>query len=233
MNLRLPLLLLTLAWLLPPADARAQLTPEQHAKLVETSRQVSRLGLRYNQSWNPPEGGNWAMDCSNTSRYIYLRTFNKSLPRTASDQYYDLKLKNRIIPAPLREDGSVDTQRLLKLLRSGDLLFWEWTYNIKRSPPITHVMVYLGQTASGAPRMVGSSVASTGEHTSRGGVDIYAFDPNANMGGVRSFFGRTLHKGRFVAIGRPLDELAPAPVLEAAAPAPSVPASKPAPAPHP
>ena len=84
-------------------------------------------------------------------------------------------------------------------MASGDLLFWEWTYNIKRSPPITHVMIYLGRDKKGIPRMAGSSSGKNG------GVGIYTFDPNAPMGGVKNAFGRYVKRARFVGFGRPLE----------------------------
>ncbi|MFZ5807224.1 MAG: NlpC/P60 family protein [Verrucomicrobiota bacterium] len=181
----------------------AQLTPEQHKQLVDTARWISRYRIRYSQDWTPPgENREWTMDCSNTARYLYKKVLGTDIPRTASDQYYELSRKHKITPAPLMEDGSVDTEKLLGMLRSGDLLFWEWTYNIKRRPPISHVMIYLGKTKNGTPKMVGSSSASWGEKTRSGGVDVYVFDPNASMGGVKNFWGHYVRRGRFVGFGR-------------------------------
>ncbi len=186
-------------------EAVAQLSPSQHEHLVATSRWLASERIGYNQRWRlPGESEPWVMDCSNTSRYIYRRAFGIDLPRTASSQYWVLSQEGRITAAPRRVDGGVDTPRLLGQLRSGDLLFWEWTYDIKRTPPITHVMIYLGQTASGEPRMVGSASRSRGEITQRGGVDVYRFDPNAPMGGVRDARGNYTRVGRFVGFGRPI-----------------------------
>jgi cell wall-associated NlpC family hydrolase len=193
-------------FLLVVTPAWAQLTPEQHSKLVETCRWLGTQRISYNQTWTPPGRSQpWgAMDCSNTTRYIFHAAFGIKIPRTASDQYYELLQKGRITPAPRRPDGSVDTDALVKNLRSGDLLFWEWTYNIKRRPPITHVMVYLGRTADGTPKMAGSSSSGRGERTYNGGVDVYVFNPNAPSGGVRNIFGGYSRVGRFVATGRVL-----------------------------
>jgi hypothetical protein len=104
--------------------------------------------------------------------------------------------------APRLSNGEVDQEALVSHLRSGDLLFWEWTYDIQRSPPITHVMIYLGRTADGTAKMVGSASRSRGEVTKSGGVDVYTFNANAPMGGVKDFFGNTIRKGRFVGFGR-------------------------------
>lgn len=177
----------------------AQLTPKQHTRLVAAARWLGQHHLRYCQDWTPPgESREWEMDCSNTARYLYRIALGKELPRTASDQYYTLKQKNLVTDAPLTENGDVDTAKLLGMLRSGDLLFWEWTYNIKRTPPVSHVMIYLGQTKNGVPKMTGSSSRTNG-----GGVHIFNFDPNAPSGGVKNFFGNYIRKGRFVGFGRP------------------------------
>lgn len=186
----------------------AQLKPEQHQLLVATARWLAQEGVGYAESWRlPGEGKVWVMDCSNTTRYLYKRVLGVELPRTASDQYYTLWQQGRITPAPLRLDGTVDTLALLGQMRSGDLLFWEWTYDIKRRPPVSHVMIYLGRTADGTPKMAGSSSRGRGETTQRGGVDVYTFDPNAPMGGVKNAFGQYIRRARFVGFGRPLQQI--------------------------
>jgi hypothetical protein len=190
----------------------AQLQPDQHQRLVATVRWLAREGVGYGESWLfPGEDRPWVMDCSNTTRYLYRRALGIELPRTASDQYYTLYRQGRITPAPVTSDGTVDTTALLGQLRSGDLLFWEWTYNIKRTPPVSHVMIYLGRTAEGVPKMAGSSTRGQGETTQRGGVDVYTFDPNAPMGGVKNAFGQYVRKARFVGFGRPLQQVRPGP----------------------
>jgi len=196
-------ILLLLLFLAEPV--RAQLLPEQHVSLVETARLLGRKDIAYQESWRPPrEANSWMMDCSNTSRYIYKAVFGLDIPRVASSQYAMLKKQGLISYAPRLQSGEVDQQTLVSQLRSGDLLFWEWTYDIKRSPPITHVMIYLGRTADGTAKMVGSASRSRGEVTKSGGVDVYTFNANAPMGGVRDFFGNTVRKGRFVGFGRML-----------------------------
>jgi len=189
----------SLACVLIPLEGEAQLTREQFDRLMETTRWLSSHQIEYRESIHlPDEEGEWMMDCSNTVRYLYRRALGVDLPRVASGQYWVLDQRGLVFPAPYREDGTVDTPELLGGLASGDLLFWEWTYDIKRRPPITHVMIYLGRRADGTPMMVGSSSRTNG------GVGIYRFDPNAPMGGVRNFFGGWKHKARFVGYGRPL-----------------------------
>jgi hypothetical protein len=185
----------------------AQLRVEQHVTLVETARLLGRKSIAYQESWRPPrEDSSWMMDCSNTSRYIYKAVFGLDLPRVASSQYAMLKQQGLITYAPRTTDGNVDQEALVSQLRSGDLLFWEWTYDIERNPPITHVMIYLGRTADGTAKMVGSATRSKGEVTRSGGIDVYTFNANAPMGGVRDFWGNTVRKGRFVGYGRMIRE---------------------------
>ena len=193
-----------------PLSGHAQLSPEQHALLVDKVRQLSQHRIGYSERWVPPQSQEaWMMDCSNTSRYIYWSVFGIKLPRVASDQYYDLKQAGKITYAPRFPDGKVDREGLLAELRSGDLLFWEWTYDIDRRPPITHVMVYLGRTADGVPKMVGSATRARGELTQSGGVDVYEFDPNANYGGVKNFWGNYVRRAQFVGFGRVIQPASP------------------------
>lgn len=208
----MPRLLLPLLLLGVSPGLQAQLSPDQHQSLVATARWLAREGVGYGESWIfPGEDRPWVMDCSNTTRYLYRRALGIDLPRTASDQYYTLWKQGKITPAPVRRDGSVDATALVGQLRSGDLLFWEWTYNIKRTPPVSHVMIYLGRTADGVPKMAGSSTRGRGETIQRGGVDVYTFDPNAPMGGVKNALGQYVRKARFVGFGRPLQALRPGP----------------------
>jgi cell wall-associated NlpC family hydrolase len=188
--------------------ASAQLKPDQHQTLVATVRWLAQEGVGYGEAWRLPQEKNaWVMDCSNTTRYLYKRALGMELPRTASDQYYTLWQQGRITAAPVKSDGAVDATALIGQMRSGDLLFWEWTYDIKRTPPVSHVMIYLGRTADGLPKMAGSSSRGLGETSQRGGVDVYTFDPNAPMGGVKNMFGQYVRKARFVGFGRPLQQL--------------------------
>jgi cell wall-associated NlpC family hydrolase len=206
--------LLSLLVIAAPGLGWTQLRPGQHQELVDTVRNLARHKIDYNENWRPPGSRErWQMDCSNTTRYIYKTLFNIHLPRNASGQFVHLHKQGRITRAPKRADGSIDTDRLLGLLRSGDLLFWEWTYKIKRNPPVSHVMIYLGRTAKGEPKMAGSSSGGFGEVPGRGGVDVYTFDPNGPCGGVKNFWGKIIKRGRFVGFGRPIVQPPPRPAI--------------------
>ena len=162
--------------------------PSRLNDLALASGLQSATGTRYDAMWHPPgESAPWRMDCSNTVRWLARSGMDVSLPRTASAQYEFLVRHHDI-----RRVGR-DPRRLAKILRPGDLLFWENTYRPKRKPPITHVMMYLGRDSEGRMRMAGAQ--------SSRGVGIYTFRPEQEWGGYRwlFFFKRP---GRFVAYGR-------------------------------
>ncbi|MEM6883923.1 MAG: NlpC/P60 family protein [Verrucomicrobiota bacterium] len=191
----IPLVLFSFVFTLLP-EASAQLTREQFGELMKTVRWLDSKNIRYREEVRlPGESEPWMMDCSNTVRYIAKDALGLELSRVASGQYWELDQAGKITQAPWR-DGRVDTEKLLDQMASGDLIFWEWTYDIKRSPPITHVMIYLGRDKNGIARMAGSSSGKNG------GVGVYRFDPNANMGGVRGMFGGYKRKAKFVGFGR-------------------------------
>jgi cell wall-associated NlpC family hydrolase len=176
-------------------------------RFFQQARLLGNEGIEFDGDWRPPgEPRSWAMDCSNTSRYLYKVTAGIQLPRTASDQYYYLHLQGKAWDAPLNSQGFVDTQFLRRNLKPGDLLFWENTYRPERQPPITHVMVYLGTNEKGQWIMAGSQSSRGGEHNRRnGGPDIYVFRPSQPCGGYTTWMGLVHHQGRFCAFGRPLE----------------------------
>jgi cell wall-associated NlpC family hydrolase len=176
-------------------------------RFLQQARALGNQGIEYDEDWRPPgESQAWAMDCSNTSRYIYKVTTGIQLPRTASDQYYYLHLQGKAWDVPQMANGFADTEYLRHNLKAGDLLFWENTYRPERQPPITHVMVFLGTNDKGEWIMAGSQTSRGGEHNRRnGGPDIYVFRPSQPCGGYTTWMGLVHHQGRFCAYGRPLE----------------------------
>ncbi len=176
-------------------------------KFTQAARDLGDRGIDYDDDWRPPgERSAWTMDCSNTSRWLYKSVAGINLPRTASDQYYYLHLQGKAWDVPTTSYGLPDTAYLQEHLKPGDLLFWENTYKPERSPPITHVMVFLGTNAHGQWIMAGSQSSRGGEHNRRdGGPDVYVFRPSQPCGGWSSWFGLGRHVGRFCAFGRPLE----------------------------
>lgn len=201
-NFRGPLLACSFLASFSAGATFAAITPEQHQKLIETCRWLSQQDLAYGQTWQPPGHPHViTMDCSNTIRFIVWKVFGLNLPRTASDQYVYLRERGKVREVPLQTNGQVDSKKLAEEMRSGDLLFWEWTYNVPRDPPISHVMIYLGRKKNGQAMVAGSSQRLDGERG--GGVDVYTFDPNAPSGNARNFFNFITHRGRLVAFARP------------------------------
>jgi cell wall-associated NlpC family hydrolase len=176
-------------------------------KFISQARALGDMGINYDDDWRPPgESHTWAMDCSNTTRYLYKVTAGIDLPRTASDQYYYLHLQGKAWDVPQGPNGFADTNYLRQNLKPGDLLFWENTYRPERQPPITHVMIFLGENAQGYWIMAGSQSSHGGEHNRRnGGPDIYYFRPSQACGGYTTWMGLVHHQGRFCAFGRPLE----------------------------
>ena len=176
-------------------------------RFLQQAHALADQGLSYDESWRPPgESSSWAMDCSNTSRYLYKATAGIQLPRTASDQYYYLHLQNKAWDISPDTSAVAECTMLRESLKPGDLLFWENTYRPERQPPITHVMVYLGLNEKGQWIMAGSQTSRGGEHNRHnGGPDIYVFDPTKPCGGYTTWMGFVHHPGRFCAYGRPLD----------------------------
>lgn len=188
-------------------SSRATATDDWGKRFLLEARALGDRGIGYDEDWRPPgESSYWAMDCSNTARYLYKVTSGIELPRTASDQYYYLHLQGKAWDVPLTSYGFADTNFLRHNLKPGDLLFWENTYRPDRQPPITHVMVFLGTNAAGQWIMAGSQTSRGGEHNRRnGGPDIYVFRPSQPCGGYTTWLGLVHHQGRFCAFGRPLE----------------------------
>jgi LysM repeat protein/cell wall-associated NlpC family hydrolase len=187
--------------------ASSTATVDWGTRFLQEARALADRGIDYDEDWRPPgESQAWAMDCSNTARYLYKVTTGIELPRTASDQYYYLHLQNKAWDVPQADNGFADCNFLRENLKPGDLLFWENTYAPERQPPITHVMIFLGANDKGEWIMAGSQTSRGGEHNRRnGGPDIYIFNPTKPCGGYTTWLGLVHHQGRFCAYGRPLE----------------------------
>ncbi len=181
-------------------------TREAILEMVEFSRKLAQIGILQGDEYTPEdEKYSVTWDSSGTVQYYYKRFFSKSLPRDSFAQYKFLQKKGVWIPASLDENNEVDIDVLEKNLKKGDLLFWSNTHNdipANRFPPVSHVMIYVGKSKSGNWLMVGSGTKGMGETTTRGGVDIYIFDPNRIMGCVRSETGECIENSQFLGNGR-------------------------------
>lgn len=182
-----------------PPSAVAAAPRDLRQTLTVLTRALAEKGIPYNGLWTPPGCHSaWRMDCSNTTRYLYIAAAGLDLGRTASDQYEFLSRQGRAWHAPTDWHGITNVERLGKRLKAGDLLFWENTYRPERRSSVTHVMIFLGSDEGEHWLMAGSRGHRAG------GPDIYRFDPHQPAGGFSSFFGLIHHQGRFIGYGRPV-----------------------------
>jgi cell wall-associated NlpC family hydrolase len=153
------------------ADLRefeAQSTAVQHLISDALKLTTQNLGYKYGSS-DPANGG---MDCSGTVYYLLRDTGLKDVPRDASGMYKWVWQKSRFQAVT---SSSPDTFEL-GLLQPGDLLFWTGTYDVKRDPPVTHVMIYLGINRHTNRRvMIGASEGRRFNDQSMYGVSVFDF----------------------------------------------------------
>ncbi|MDF1755608.1 MAG: NlpC/P60 family protein [Verrucomicrobiales bacterium] len=109
-------------------------------KVVENSLRLTRMDLAYTFGSDSPEKG--GMDCSGTVSHV-LKTLNlKGVPRTSYTIYHWADKHGELTKL---KDIYSQEHSVFGKLKPGDLVFWEGTYAVKdRSPPISHVMLYLG-----------------------------------------------------------------------------------------
>lgn len=150
------------------ADFSAQSAMAQ--KFIKGALHLTKCRLTYRfGSADPANGG---MDCSGTIHFLLRYMGLKNPPRDASSIYLWAQAHGT-----LRQSSTSDlNDPQLRGLRPGDLLFWEGTYDVKRNPPISHVMVYLGREKStGAPVMAGASDGRRYRGIKRDGVSVFDF----------------------------------------------------------
>ena len=147
--------------------------PEKVQKLIESALALTRQNLTYTYGSDDP--GNGGMDCSGFIFYVLRQNGFDDVPRDASSQYIWVR-KAKTFEAVL--STSKDSFELDDL-RPGDLLFWTGTYDVKRDPPVTHTMIYLGTEKSTHQRvMVGSTDGRTYRGKTRWGVSVFDFKAN-------------------------------------------------------
>ena len=147
--------------------------PARVRKLIESALALTRLNLTYTYGSDEPDNG--GMDCSGFIYYVLRENGFDDVPRDASGQYVWVR-KAKTFQAVLstRQDSFEFDD-----LRPGDLLFWTGTYDVKRDPPVTHTMIYLGtEKATGKPVMVGSTDGRSYRGKSRWGVSVFDFKAN-------------------------------------------------------
>ena len=186
-EVKVSLLLILMLFLLQPTMAEeasrppaASLTPAEIAgfdeyppriqELLKSALSLSekKLGYTYGSA-DPQQGG---MDCSGAIYYLLQQAGFSEVPRSSSEQYSWARKAGTFRAVLSTQKDSFE----LNELAPGDLLFWSGTYDIKRDPPVTHAMIYLGKAKSdGLPIMFGSSDGRSYRGKKQWGVGVFDF----------------------------------------------------------
>jgi cell wall-associated NlpC family hydrolase len=163
-------------------DYDAQPPVVQH--LLARALALTKLDLAYHYGSSDPAGG--GMDCSGTIYYLLHQAGVEDVPRDSSEMYRWVWTQGRFEAVV---SSSLDTFEL-EWLKPGDLLFWTGTYDVKRDPPVTHVMIYLGiDRHTGRRVMMGASEGRRFNGISRYGVSVFDFTiPTPSSSGMQSRF---------------------------------------------
>ena len=138
--------------------------------IVDLALDLASRGLDYKYGSADPNNG--GMDCSGFVYYVLTTAGVANVPRDSSEQYAWLRKDGKFEAVISRHEDSFE----LANLEPGDLLFWTGTYQIKRDPPITHAMIYLGREKGTNHRiMIGASDGRTYHGESRYGVSVFDF----------------------------------------------------------
>ncbi len=138
-------------------------------ELLRSALALSELKLGYTYgSADPKQGG---MDCSGAMYFLLQQAGLPSVPRSSSEQYAWVRKAGTFRAVLSTQADSFE----LNELAPGDLLFWSGTYDVKRDPPVTHSMIYLGKTKDGLPVMFGSSDGRTYRGKKQWGVGVFDF----------------------------------------------------------
>jgi hypothetical protein len=149
--------------------------PQPVKNLIVEALALTKQNLTYQYgSANPASGG---MDCSGTI-YFLLKYFKVgAAPRPSNEIYTWVKNNGKLFAVTATDFTSTQFANL----QPGDLLFWTGTYEIKRTPPITHVMIYLGKDQQRRPLMIGASDGRSFKGNRMWGVSVFDFKlPPAN-----------------------------------------------------
>jgi hypothetical protein len=156
--------------------------PLEVQQLISKAAILSKKNLNYLYGSSDPKNG--GMDCSGTIYYLLNNDKLNNLPREADEFYRWVWEKGKFYSVVSTSFHSFEFSKL----HPGDLLFWTGTYDVKRDPPISHVMIYLGKNKQGKPLMFGASDGRTYENKQMWGVSVFDFTlPNPQS--VSRFIG--------------------------------------------
>lgn len=114
--------------------------PDEVKHLIEVALDLTKKKLAYQFGSNSPEKK--GMDCSGTVQWTLSDLGLGEIPRSSGNFYEWVEDSGKLKPTP---GVTSTTDPAFADLKPGDLLFWEGTYDTgKRSPAISHVMIYLG-----------------------------------------------------------------------------------------
>ncbi|MDX2226655.1 MAG: NlpC/P60 family protein [Verrucomicrobiae bacterium] len=155
-----------------PSDLREFDTqPAAIRDLIETCLRLTDRRLDYEYGSADPKNG--GMDCSGFVHYVLRQQGIEKVPRQANEFYLWVR-KIRNFQAVLSHNPKTPE---LDDLRPGDLLFWTGTYDVKRDPPVTHVMIYLGRLKKDGTRvMAGASEGRRFLGKVTEGVTVFDFE---------------------------------------------------------
>jgi len=143
--------------------------PYKTQQLIEQALHLSNQNLTYLYgSADPKKGG---MDCSGTIYHLLKNSHIKDVPRQANDIYRWVWQKGHFVAVNSDQFSSFEFSKL----KPGYLLFWSGTYNTTHTPPISHVMLYLGHDYHNHPIMFGSSYGRSYLGKPISGVGLYDF----------------------------------------------------------
>jgi peptidoglycan DL-endopeptidase CwlO len=156
---------------LDPSDLRDfDSQPAPVRQLLTQALGLTKLGLSYRYGSDDPASG--GMDCSGTIHHLLQGAGLRDVPRDSGEIYRWVWTQGRFQAVVSSNPNTFELARL----KPGDLLFWADTYKVKRDPPVSHVMIYLGvNRATGRPVMMGASEGRRFNDISRYGVSVFDF----------------------------------------------------------
>lgn len=151
--------------------------PDPVKKMIYQAEKLTKQHLTY--SYGSANPSNKGMDCSGTINYLLKSVGITDVPRQANEIYLWAEKNGNLHTVKNQDINSTE----MKKLKPGDLLFWKGTYAVHRTPPITHVMIYLGKDNKGQPLMFGASNGRTYRHQKMWGVSVFDFRMSNGRGG--------------------------------------------------
>ena len=155
-------------------------------KTIRKAIELTKLNLGYQFGSSDPTSG--GMDCSGTIYHLLQCQALKETPRQSDEMCRWVMLHSVLYRT---ENITALKDAAFSALKPGDLLFWTGTYDTAspRSPPITHVMIYLGKRVKdGKPVTFGASDGRSYDGQRRSGVSVFDF-PLPPRGDKSAFYG--------------------------------------------